>query len=134
MALAFLYLQLGTYLDYYTGEHEPSLSAAMRDSPDTSKESLRDLIPQRHRNLFPQYNVNSSWPPTYLLHGEDDTAVLVDESKNMHQLLKEAGVDTTLKHIPGQDHYFDIMTPNAEDLYGKVFDEVLGFLKSHLDS
>ncbi|KAL0069099.1 hypothetical protein AAF712_003785 [Marasmius tenuissimus] len=130
MPLAFLYLQLGTYLDYYTGEHEPSLSAATRDSSGS-----KDLaIPPRHHGLFPQLNVSSSWPSTYLLHGEEDTAVLVDESKNIHRLLQEAGVDSTLKLIPGQDHFFDIMTPNAEDLYGQVFDEILEFLKSRLDS
>ncbi|KAL0574945.1 hypothetical protein V5O48_007019 [Marasmius crinis-equi] len=129
MALAFLYLQLGTYLDYYTGEYEPSLSDALKGA---SKDRLQDAIPQRHHALFPQLNVDSSWPPTYLLHGEEDTAVSVDESKNIHRLLKEAGVSTTLKLVPGQDHFFDIMTPNAEELYGQIFDEVLVFLKSHL--
>ena len=33
MKLAQLYLQLGKYLDYWTGEYEPSLSEALRDSP-----------------------------------------------------------------------------------------------------
>ncbi|KAL0574944.1 hypothetical protein V5O48_007018 [Marasmius crinis-equi] len=128
MGLTFLYFQLGTYLDYYTGQHEPSLSAALRDA---SKDGLQGTIPERHRALFPQLNVDSSWPPTYLLHGEEDTAVSVDESKNMHRLLKDAGVNATLKLVPGQDHYFDI-GPNTEELYSQIYDEVVEFLKNHL--
>ncbi|KAG7088138.1 hypothetical protein E1B28_012160 [Marasmius oreades] len=134
MAVVFLYLQLGTYLDYYTGQYEPSISASLRSLVGDSKQRLIDTIPEHHRALFPQLNVTSSWPPTYLLHGEEDTAVLVHESQNIHQLLKDAEVESTLKLVPGQDHYFDVMTPNAEDLWGNVFDDVLVFLKKQLSS
>ncbi|KAF9262867.1 alpha/beta-hydrolase [Marasmius fiardii PR-910] len=134
MAVAFLYLQLGTYLDYYTGECDPSISRSLRNllSNGDSKQSLIDAISEKHRALFPQLNVSGSWPPTYLLHGGDDTAVLVQESENIHQLLKDAGVESTLKIVPGQDHYFESMIPNGEELFANIFDEVANFLETHL--
>ncbi|EEB98489.1 hypothetical protein MPER_01989 [Moniliophthora perniciosa FA553] len=65
MPLTFCYYQLGTYLDYYTGEHEPSLSAALRNAPTL------EHIPEKHRLLFPQLNVTSSWAAHSLVWGDD---------------------------------------------------------------
>ena len=85
MQLARLYLQMGNFLDYYTGQHEPSLSAALRDTPH------EDAVPAQHRRLFPQFNVSASWPSTLICHGESDTAVPVAESVYLRDSLHEAG-------------------------------------------
>ncbi|KAJ4475541.1 alpha/beta-hydrolase [Lentinula aciculospora] len=136
MPLALLYLQLGTYLDYYTGEHAPSLSETLRavlPSPDAptnpgmKKIILRNHIPVQHHPIFPQLNVSASWPPVYMLHGAEDTAVPVKESKNMFLMLKHWGVEAKLKVVDGEDHFFD-QTPDAEEKYEAIFNEAASFL------
>lgn len=167
MLLARLYLQLGTYLDYYTGQHEPSLSAKLRvlslssdqntNSDDASGARsemvtrMLDTIPERHLSLFPQSIVpqkarSGEWPATVFLHGTDDTAVPVQESRNLHQLILTSGSLSTvaeadqeeditrcaskgskLIEVSGEEHSFDL-APDAEEKYGKVFDKVVEYL------
>lgn len=138
MPLAILYLQLGAYLDYYTGEHEPSLSKALRaasaeagSDPEAKKRKMRSLIPAKHSAIFPQFGVDSSWPATLLIHGSDDTAVPVTESQNMYEALQRAGVPSRIKIVQGEDHFFE-QTPDAEDIHGKLFDDAASFLKRRL--
>jgi hypothetical protein len=145
-----LYLQLGTLLDYLTGEHNPSLSATLRESLGSDKhdlatsmasndvhdavnERLKALIPERHHELFPQFCINPDWPPTYLVHGTIDTAVLLHDSRHMHDLLKKAGVYVKLDVVEGEEHSFDYK-PEAEAVHGsKTFDSVGQFLREHLE-
>ncbi|KAI4527982.1 alpha/beta-hydrolase [Schizophyllum commune Loenen D] len=127
MQLARLYLQMGNFLDYYTGQHEPSLSAALRDTPH------EDAVPAQHRRLFPQFNVSTSWPPTLICHGEDDTAVPVVESIHLRDLLHEAGVPVDLRIIPGREHSFDYAL-GVEDELGGVFDDIVRWLVERLRS
>jgi acetyl esterase/lipase len=152
--LSRLYLQLGIWLDYLTGEHgsehEPSLSDILRkslasnktdlarsagsDAFDVINERLKTLIPERHHLLFPQFGVTSDWPPMYMTHGELDSAVLVHESIHMHRLLKEAGVDVRLSVQEGKEHSFDY-EPDAETIHGpRLFDSIVEFLKEHLEN
>ena len=78
MLIGKLYLQLGTFLDYYTREHEPSLSEHLRSL------SIPALgVPEQHRRLFPQLGISPAWPPTCLAHGTSDTSVLVEESRHL---------------------------------------------------
>ncbi|KAJ3835911.1 Alpha/Beta hydrolase protein [Lentinula raphanica] len=139
MFLARLYLQLGDFLDYYTGEYEPSLSAAFRMKAEgmrnssPSSESVRSLedalarmIPSKHRRLFPSLcppDTYSSWPPVYFLHGYNDSAVLVRESQDLHALLTEAGVRSVLSIAQGMEHSFDY-EPNADAVHGEEFDKI----------
>jgi len=144
MLLTRLYLQLGVFLDYYTGEHESSFSAKLRISPspgsrdspsgcfNLTSDQLLSLIPEQYHTLFPQLGVTSDWPPTFLCHGALDTAVPVHESRNMQMLLEEAGVQIKLDVFEGQEHSFDY-DPNAEVMYGARFDLVGDFLKEFLD-
>ncbi|KAF5333002.1 hypothetical protein D9758_015190 [Tetrapyrgos nigripes] len=111
--LAQLYLQLGNYLDYYTGQHEPSLSAALRGALhsaqaqaqsgsqseiDANAKEFVDLIPERHRHLFPQLLVDSFWPPTFFYHGASDSAVPVQETRNMYDLVRKAKAAAASTH------------------------------------
>ncbi|KAI5897104.1 alpha/beta-hydrolase [Schizophyllum commune H4-8] len=131
MQLARLYLQMGNFLDYYTGQHKPSLSAALREfKGDTHEE---DAVPAQHRRLFPQFNFSSSWPPTLICHGECDTAVPVAESVYLRDLLHEAGVPIDLRIIPGREHSFDY-APGAENELSEVFDDIVRWLAERLRS
>ena len=145
MLLGRLYLQLGTFLDHYTGSHSPSLSATLRQqlptdplSPSSGTQStiqaLRQSIPDAHLRLFPQFNISSALPPTYLIHGSADTAVLARESQNLLALLQDAGVPAKLVIVEGKEHSFDY-EPRAEEEFGYLgglFDQAVRFLEEIL--
>ncbi|KZP06034.1 hypothetical protein FIBSPDRAFT_876908, partial [Athelia psychrophila] len=98
MFLSRLSLQLGMMFDYLTGEHAPNLSSKLQqalafnkrdlatlDYPytpsqhaefDSVNNRIKALIPERPLLAFSQFSVTSSWPPTYLVHGSNDSAVL----------------------------------------------------------
>jgi len=147
MVLSRLYLQLGVLLDYITGEH--GLSDILRnalasdktdladstgsDDYDAINDRLKQLIPERHHLLFPQFATISDWPPAYLVHGTLDSAVLVHESRYMRRRLEDVGVSVTLSVQEGKEHSFDY-EPDAEADHGKeLFDSVDEFLKEHLE-
>ncbi|KAF5344884.1 hypothetical protein D9758_011563 [Tetrapyrgos nigripes] len=138
MLVSLAYLQLGVYLDYYTGEFEPSLSLTLRAAAEkgATHEELYELIPGRHRPLFPVFHIDENFPPTFFMHGTADTAVPLSESEHLYQLLKKAGGkagESTIRKPEGQDHFFDIFVPGIEDKFGDTFDEAVEFLKKYLD-
>ena len=109
MGLSLLSIQLGNWFDYYTGEFNPSLSGTLRDALDANlpRLSVRDLVPERHRSLFPTFFVNRSWPPTLMLHGTADTAVPILSSRRMKLLLTNAGASAELIELEGKEHLFE---------------------------
>ncbi|EJC98122.1 alpha/beta-hydrolase [Fomitiporia mediterranea MF3/22] len=135
MQLCRLYLQLGVYLDYYTGEHEPSLSARLRAVTEERHydrerrvKALRTLIPEKHVPLFPQLLIDSSFPPTFMIHGELDSAVHSQESYNVARLLDSNGVKKVLRIANGEEHSFDY-AEGAMEKYSPLFDEAFDFIK-----
>ncbi|KAF8532102.1 alpha/beta-hydrolase [Gautieria morchelliformis] len=136
MLLARLYLQLGNFIDYYTGEHQGSISETLRDHLSADKDmALSDwssLIPPAHQPLFPQLNV-SAFPPTFFIHGSHDTAVPVEESQSLHRQLQASGIASILKVCTGMEHSFDYQ-PDAGLLWTSVFDEAFDFIKDQLHS
>ncbi|TRM63917.1 Alpha/Beta hydrolase protein [Schizophyllum amplum] len=133
MQLARLYLQLGVFLDYYTGQHEPSLSQTLRKNCQSGHTETddSDTIPVVHRCLFPQLNVNTTWPPTLICHGECDTAVPVAESVHLRDVIQEIGGSAELRVFPGKEHSFDYAV-DAEDDLGEEFDAIVQWLISQL--
>lgn len=144
MYLARLYLQLGTYLDYFTGNHVPSLSEVLRSKRRDILEAHKDnlvkfqpeewggpLIPSHHRALFPQLNVTSDWPEVFLIHGTNDYQVHLHESQHFKKILEAVGVEVTLKAVEGKGHSFDYH-PGAEVEFSELFDEVKEFLRRKL--
>jgi acetyl esterase/lipase len=141
MLIGRLYLQLGLFLDYYTGDHEPSLSLSLREALDVNSsdvdqtqriEQMRSLIPDKHLPLFPQFGVTSAWPPTLLFHGMEDSAVPVGESRNIKTLLEGVGVPVRLIEFEGREHSFDY-EPNAEVRHKPEFDHAGEFLGRWLE-
>ncbi|KAF4590205.1 hypothetical protein EYR40_009396 [Pleurotus pulmonarius] len=133
MLLPRLYLQMGTYIDYWTGEQIPSLSKLLRDvleRPHEEKE-LEQIIPLTHRGLFPQFNISRDWPPSFLCHGSDDTAVHLAESQHIYDQLTKAGASVQLEIVQGKEHSFDY-EPGAERIHADLFDRISRFLASIL--
>jgi acetyl esterase/lipase len=126
MKVAHLYFQLGTYLDYWTCEHEPSLSEALRDHPRPA-----DALTPAHRAIFPQLLITPDWPRVMLVHGSEDIAVPTDGSRVMHALLRAAEVESVLRIVEGAGHAFDLKD-DAEARFGRLFDESVEFLRAAL--
>jgi acetyl esterase/lipase len=49
----------------------------------------------------------TTYPPTYIIHGIADTAVPVGQSYRFQKKLQEMGVDTGASYAPGAEHSFD---------------------------
>ena len=145
LLLPFLYVQMGILLDYYTGSFKDGgLSAHLRkalgyENDATAEDTanppadnyLRSLIPPNSLDLFPQFGVTDKWPPTILIHGTHDTAVPVEESRHLARKLASAGVEVQVCEVEGRGHSF-VHEPDAEELFGGVFDSVTEFLNVHL--
>ena len=81
-------------LDYYA-----------EDSPVTQLlgESI-STAPQKSNLASPLRLFEGTCPPTFLLHGDADPIVPVDQSVIMHEKLLGAGIDSQLMRIPGYTH------------------------------
>ncbi|KAI0755059.1 alpha/beta-hydrolase [Daedaleopsis nitida] len=148
MLVGRLYLQTGTFLDYLTGSHAPSLSASLRSqlsqaelltqdpNANASSGKYRDAVPPEHLPLFPQLCDMSVFPPTLFLHGAADSAVWVRESENLHSLLQSAGVATKLKIVEDKEHSFDYEQSAEQEFGGPggLFEEAVDFLRTHLST
>ncbi|GGP13129.1 alpha/beta hydrolase [Oceanobacillus neutriphilus] len=103
--------QQGKWIDYVTGK--------------SSKEDLSSL-----NEYCPARLADRNYPPTMLLHGDQDEDVPYQESVNMKQVLDEAGVVNQLITISGGKHTFD---QNMEDpQVVQAFEKVIQFLKQQL--
>jgi len=82
--------------------------------------------PEKAKAVSALHQVTKDDVPFLIMHGMDDTGVPVDQSARLHAALKAAGVESTLKLIPGAGHG------------GKEFDSpesralIQGFLDKHL--
>lgn len=74
---------------------------------------------------------NASFPPTYFVHGTEDTLVDAKVSKQAHDELKSHGAKSELVLVEGAGHGFDAkLVPG--DQTSAVVDKALDFLKSHV--
>jgi dipeptidyl aminopeptidase/acylaminoacyl peptidase len=78
----------------------------------------------------PEKLAGKDFPPTMLLHGDADTDVPVEQSKEMSAALGRAGVEHELIIMPGAPHGFDrdMDQPAVRD----AFEKAVQFLKAHL--
>jgi acetyl esterase/lipase len=90
-----------------------------------------DEEPEFFRPYCPVQNVGPDYPPTLLLHGEQDTDVPFAQSTLMAEALSRQGIEHTLIPIRGGPHGFD--GDQDEPQVRKAFDAVLAFLQKHLD-
>jgi acetyl esterase/lipase len=82
--------------------------------------------PEKAKAVSALHQVTRDDVPFLIMHGAADTSVPVDQSERLHAALKAAGVESTLKQLPGVGHG------------GKEFDSpesralILAFLNKHL--
>ncbi|WP_098747732.1 alpha/beta hydrolase [Paenibacillus sp. EZ-K15] len=90
-----------------------------------------DLVQDKEKLdlLCPVQVVDDSFPPTMLLHGEDDQDVPCEQSIGMARRLHSAGVEHTLFTLPGEDHLFDMQMDKKN--VRQAFAQVLEFLRRH---
>lgn len=77
----------------------------------------------------PIHNITADYPPTLLIHGDQDAGVPYRESLKMGEALTQAGVQNEVIIVPGVDHGFD-GADNAQNR--EVLQRVLGFLAKHV--
>lgn len=111
----------------------PNVLSAKRTREDLAKANGALLLggivmdqPEKAKAVSALHQVTKDDVPFLILHGLADPGVPVDQSERLHAALKAAGVESTLKLIPGAGHggkEFD--TPEVRAL-------VLAFLDKHL--
>lgn len=92
----FYLLQTAQALDVFTGI--PGLSARLLP---LSVRDRDDAVPPEARGAVPHLGINGAYPPTFLLHGDRDSIVPVEESRNMARVLREKGVEVRYEEIEG---------------------------------
>lgn len=68
--------------------------------PDSEKED------PTFKAVDPVQNIGPSFPPTYIVHGLDDTMVPICLSRELFARLKEEGVGCGMTEVPGEGHTF----------------------------
>lgn len=95
----FCYLwRTGELLDHVLGE---PVSAMLRVLP---VEERAAAVPERLRPALLETQLDASFPPTFLLHGDADTIVPISQSQKTCTRLRELGVETELEVIPTGGH------------------------------
>jgi len=81
----------------------------------------------------PEKNVDADYPPTLLLHGDQDTDVPVGLSKAMDAALTRQKVEHELLILPGKGHSFDTSQGGLQNPeINRVFTHAVEFLVSKL--
>jgi dipeptidyl aminopeptidase/acylaminoacyl peptidase len=76
----------------------PHLTPAQRAAPE--------YAPELYRSISPVFFVDRADPPVLVLHGDADQQVDVAQSRRLHQVLDDAGVQNRLVVMPGAGHQF----------------------------
>ena len=61
------------------------------------------------KKVDPVQNVSSSFPPTYIVHGQADTMVPIELSRELLKRLQGAGVKCGMTEVPNEEHTFAAM-------------------------
>lgn len=92
--------------------------------------------PVENPGFFTQYcpldNVDGDFPPTLLLHGDEDTDVPYEQSELMADELSRQGVEHRLIPMAGMGHGFDREMENP--VVATTFAAVIAFLARHTSS
>jgi dipeptidyl aminopeptidase/acylaminoacyl peptidase len=92
-----------------------------------------DTEPRAFDPFCPIRNVTKDYPPTLLLHGDQDTDVPYEQSVLMNKELERHGVEHRLITMKDRGHGFDGGRKAMEDpVVVEAFDQVIAFLNKHL--
>jgi acetyl esterase/lipase len=89
-----------------------------------------DEEPRVFDSFCPVRNVTKDFPPTLLLHGEEDTDVPFEQSVLMADEFERHGVQHELIRLAGRGHGFDRAI--SDPVVTATFDRVLAFLEKQL--
>lgn len=79
-------------------------------------------------------NMDKNYPPTYLVHGLNDTMVQYSQSVEMAQVLAATGVKYVLDLVPGVNHGFDGYVTNYTDpIWQQYIAPIFEFMKDIVD-
>ncbi|CAF1004566.1 unnamed protein product [Rotaria sp. Silwood1] len=126
-ALAQVFIETGTLLDYLTGIR--GLSEILR-STSASEQDARKKIPKEAQCLFPELDV-AAFPPTYLVHGTADQAAPADNSTFLARQLEFSHIPHILMLAEGRSHGFNAEA-DAEVVYIKYIKGVIEFFLKHV--
>jgi acetyl esterase/lipase len=91
-----------------------------------------DTEPRAFDPFCPLRNVTADYPPTLLLHGDQDTDVPYEQSVLMAEALQQHGVEHLFITVANGGHGFDGGNGGLQDpANAERFAQVLGFLKWH---
>ena len=90
----------GNYLDYLVGE---PISAHLRTLPLSER---ANAIPEHLRPAVVQTQFAADFPPTVLIHGDQDSLIKLTESQTTYERLRELGVKVELIVVEGAEHGF----------------------------
>jgi acetyl esterase/lipase len=102
--LFFYLLQTARAVDVFTGVE--GLSQRLLRLP---REERDDAVPPEARGAVPHLGINGAYPPTFMLHGDRDSVVPIEESRNMLRALREKGVEAKLAEIEGAFSSFSFL-------------------------
>ena len=120
--LHLLWWETGELLDYILGVN---ISDLLRNKPISERLAA---VPEALRLALLQSQLTSSFPPTLLLHGKDDTLILPAESELTYKQLILLGVEAECHLLDGAAHTLtDIensgqLAHGAQELRGKAID------------
>ncbi len=88
---------------------------------------------QSIERFCPAHNVTPTFPPTLLLHGNQDTDVPFEQSVQMAEVLRRHRVRSELVTLPNRGHAFDAGSGMADPQVSDAFDRVVRFIKGTVD-
>ncbi len=75
---------------------------------------------EKCRKANPITYVSKGDPPCFIVHGDKDFVVPMNQSELLHAALKKAGVPSTLHVVEGGGHGFSKVTPANDEIVKKV--------------
>lgn len=129
VGLLTLFWKKGNYLDYLLGE--PGISAHLRTLPSSER---ADAIPEHLRRAVVQTQFKDDFPPTILIHGDQDTLIKLTESQTTYERLKELGVKVELIVVEGAGHVLmdPLNFPNQVVGAAEVEEKAMAFVAEEL--
>ncbi len=76
--------------------------------------------PEKCRQANPITYVSKGDPPCFIVHGDRDFVVPLNQSELLHAALKKAGAPSTLHVVKGGEHGFSKLTPANDEIVKKV--------------
>ena len=77
------------------------------DSEEAFLEGPHDLLLDVRQKGSADHLASETYPPTFILHGDADNAVPVEQSYRFEKRLKELGVEVEAVYCPGGEHCFE---------------------------